>query len=162
MSSAANTMDIDPMDEQASVQLVTFSLAEELFALDILKVQEIIRVSLVTPVPHMPGFVDGVITLRGKIVPVIDLRTRFGLMRTEHAVDTRIIVINVKQILLGLVVDAVHEVTRLADTQIQAAGAMGTGTNEYVHAVGKLDGRLVTLVDVEAIGVALGNPARAA
>lgn len=144
-------------DTEDSIQLVTFNLGHELFALDILTVQEIIRVSPITPVPHCPSFVDGVITLRGKIVPVIDLRTRFGLERAPSATDTRIIVINVHQVLLGLVVDAVHEVTRLGRSALEAAGTMGGGTADYVLAVGKLGGQLVTLVDVDAIGTPVGT-----
>lgn len=143
-------------ETEDSIQLVTFNLGEELFALDILKVQEIIRVSPITPVPHCPDYVDGVITLRGKIVPIIDLRTRFGLPPAEHGSATRIIVINVKQIMLGLVVDAVHEVTRLGRSHLESTSTMGSGTNEYVSGVGKLGGQLVTLVDVESIGAPIG------
>lgn len=146
-------------ETEDSVQLVTFDLGQELFALDILTVQEIIRVSPITPVPHCPPFVDGVITLRGKIVPVIDLRTRFGLARAEHGTDTRIIVINVRQILLGLVVDAVHEVTRLVRSAVEASSTMGGRTADYVLGVGKLGGQLVTLVDVAAVGSPIGAEA---
>ena len=144
-------------ETEDSIQLVTFSLADELFCLDILKVQEIIRLLDLTPVPHTPGFVDGVITLRGKIVPVIDLRSRFGLMRADHTAATRVIVISVNNILLGLVVDAVHEVTNLAESEISHANTMGSELNDYVSSVGKLRGRLVTLVDVDAIGVPLSG-----
>ena len=146
-------------EAEDSLQLVTFNLGHELFALDILTVQEIIRVSPITPVPHCPTFVDGVITLRGKIVPVIDLRTRFGLDRTGHGTDTRIIVINVRQILLGLVVDAVHEVTRLVRSALEGASSMGGRTADYVLGVGKLGGQLVTLVDVAAVGSPIGAEA---
>jgi purine-binding chemotaxis protein CheW len=149
-----------PAEEaEDSIQLVTFNLGEELFALDILKVQEIIRVSPITPVPHCPDYVDGVITLRGKIVPIIDLRTRFGLSPAEHGTATRIIVINVKQIMLGLVVDAVHEVTRLGRGHLESTSTMGGGTNDYVSGVGKLGGQLVTLVDVESVGTPIGAAA---
>lgn len=147
----------DRLESDPSMQLVTFSLEDELFCLDILKVQEIIRFQPITPVPHTPGFVDGVITLRGKIVPVIDLRTRFHLPRTEHTNATRIIVINVKHILLGLVVDAVHEVTNLAESAISHAATMGSEMNDYVAGVGKLRDRLVTMVDVDAIGTPLAG-----
>ncbi len=148
---------LDQHESESSIQLVTFSLEDEIFCLDILKVQEIIRDSNITPVPHTPGFVDGVITLRGKIVPVIDLRTRFGMSRTEHTGNSRVIVINVKHILLGLVVDAVHEVTLLPESSISPSTAMGNEMNDYVSGVGKLHGRLVTLVDVDAIGVPLSG-----
>jgi purine-binding chemotaxis protein CheW len=141
------------------VQLVTFNLGNELFALEILKVQEIIRVFPITPVPHCPRFVDGVITLRGKIVPVVDLRTRFGMPRAEHGPATRIVVVGVGPVLLGLVVDRVQEVTRLGKAQLEPAGAVGGAPNDYLMGVGKMDGRLVTLVDVAAVGTPIGMAA---
>jgi len=157
MSVKEDTDTLGRPETEPSIQLVTFSLDEGLFCLDILKVQEIIRTTEITPVPHTPAFVDGVITLRGKIVPVIDLRTRFGLMRTDHSTDTRVIVISVKNILLGLVVDAVHEVTNLPESEISHANTLGNELNDYVSSVGKLRGRLVTLVDVDAIGSPLSG-----
>jgi purine-binding chemotaxis protein CheW len=141
------------------VQLVTFNLGAELFALEILKVQEIIRVFPITPVPHCPEFVDGVITLRGKIVPVVDLRARFGMERARHDAATRIVVAGMGPVLLGLVVDRVHEVTRLMRADLEPAGAVGSAPNDYVMGVGKLDGRLVTLVDVAAVGTPIGAAA---
>lgn len=145
------------------VQLVTFTLGDECFALDILKVQEIIRHAAVTPVPHTPAFVEGVITLRGKIVPVIDLRSRFGLEAAPHSVTTRIIVINQGQIPLGLVVDRVEEVTCVGQSRIEPmAAAAGDSTGDYVTGVGKLDGRLVTLVDADILATPLAEALKAA
>lgn len=158
MSAALQAAVSRDLDEDF-VQLVTFNLGAELFALEILKVQEIIRVFPITPVPHCPDFVDGVITLRGKIVPVVDLRTRFGMERTPHGPATRIVVAGIGPVLLGLVVDRVHEVTRLARGQLEPAGAVGGAPNDYVMGVGKLDGRLVTLVDVAAVGTPIGAAA---
>lgn len=142
-----------------SMQLVSFSLEDKLFGLDILKVQEIIRVPDVAAVPHTPGFVEGVITLRGKIVPIIDLRTRFGLPRAEPAASTRIIVVHANQIQLGLMVDAVHEVTCLPPQDIEPAAVGATNTHDYVFAVGKLRDQLVTLIDIDCITTPLqGTP----
>jgi purine-binding chemotaxis protein CheW len=145
------------------VQLVTFNLGAELFALEILKVQEIIRVFPITPVPHCPAFVDGVITLRGKIVPVVDLRTRFGMPRAPHGPATRVVVAGIGPVLLGLVVDRVHEVTRLERALLEPAGAVGGAPNDYVTGVGRLGDetgdRLVTLVDVAAVGTPIGMAA---
>ncbi|MDH4228413.1 MAG: chemotaxis protein CheW [Nitrospirota bacterium] len=146
---------VPDQEAQDSLQLITFSLGEELFALDILKVQEIIRVSPITPVPHTPDFVDGVLTLRGKIVPVIDLRTRLSLSRTGHGISTRVVVTNVRGQLLGLVVDRVHEVARLPLNKIESAATAGAAVHDYVHGVGRLGARLVTLLDIEAISVPL-------
>jgi len=150
---------VSEAEDAEFVQLVTFNLGQELFALEILKVQEIIRVFPITPVPHCPPFVDGVITLRGKIVPVVDLRSRFGMQRAAHGAATRIIVVGVGPVLLGLVVDRVHEVTRLGKAHLEPAGAVGGAPNDYVMGVGKLDGRLVTLVDVAAVGTPIGMAA---
>lgn len=158
MRAAAQAAALEAEDAEF-VQLVTFNLGSELFALEILKVQEIIRVFPITPVPHCPPFVDGVITLRGKIVPVVDLRSRFGMRRAERGPATRIVVVGVGPVLLGLVVDRVHEVTRLVRAEIEPAGAVGGAPNDYVMGVGNLEGRLVTLVDVAAVGTPIGTAA---
>lgn len=147
------------LDDGPSMQLITFSLGDALFALDILKVQEIIRMAPVTPVPHTPPFVDGVLTLRGKIVPVVDLRTRVGMPRTSQQFSTRVVVTNIGSGLLGLVVDRVHQVARLPLSHIEPAAASGAHTGDYVEGVGTLRKRLVTLLDLEAIGQPVGAAA---
>ena len=95
------------------LQLVTFSIGEEEFGVNILKVQEIIRTMEITKVPRAPEFVEGVINLRGKVIPIIDLRRRFGLAPKAHDKNTRIIVIEINNIIVGFVVDAVSEVLRI-------------------------------------------------
>ncbi|MEK6531035.1 MAG: chemotaxis protein CheW, partial [Deltaproteobacteria bacterium] len=93
------------IDSQEVHQLVTFRLGNEEYSLDILKVQEIIRHMELTRVPRTPEFVDGVINLRGKVIPVLDLRRRFGLQAAEKTSETRIIVVDVEHITVGLKVD---------------------------------------------------------
>ncbi|MFQ5508698.1 MAG: chemotaxis protein CheW [Leptospirillia bacterium] len=156
MSTAVVTLPEQEEDESL-LQLVTFSLNGELFALDILKVQEIIRVSSITPVPHTPAYVEGVITLRGQILPIIDLGTRFGLARSTYTNDTRIMVVNVNQVVLGVAVDSVHEVTRMREEDMEPASAMGGNINDYVLGIGKFGGKLITVVDIDAIALPLGG-----
>ncbi|MDH5526483.1 MAG: chemotaxis protein CheW [Nitrospirota bacterium] len=144
------------LDDGPSMQLITFSLGDALFALDILRVQEIIRMAPITPVPHTPSYVDGVLTLRGKIVPVVDLRTRVGMPRESQQFGTRVVVTSVRSSLLGLVVDRVHEVARLPLSRLESA-TTHSAVGDYVQGVGTLRKRLVTLLDLDAIGKPIGT-----
>ena len=140
------------IDSKEILQLVTFRLGKEEYSLDILKVQEIIRHMELTRVPKAPDFVDGVINLRGKVIPVIDLRKRFGLPVDEKTNETRIIVVDVATRTVGLKVDAVSEVLRLPSDTVEPPPAMVTGVeSDYKKGVGKLDGRLLILLDVAKI-----------
>jgi len=139
-------------DSKEVLQLVTFRLGNEEFSLDILKVQEIIRHMDLTRVPKTPEFVDGVINLRGRVIPVLDLRKRFGLPKDENTNETRIIVVDVDNRTVGLKVDAVSEVLRLPADTVEPPPAIVTGVeSEYIKGVGKLDGRLLILLDVAKI-----------
>ena len=103
------------------LQLVSFHIGGEEFGLDILRVQEIIRIQALTRVPNSPDFVDGVINLRGKVIPVIALRKRFGLEELAHDKQTRIVVIEVKGTVLGFIVDSVSEVLRIPAETVACA-----------------------------------------
>lgn len=139
-------------DSRELLQLVTFRLGNEEFSLDILRVQEIIRHMELTRVPRTPDFVDGVINLRGRVIPVLDLRKRFGLPSEERTNETRIIVVDVDNKTVGLKVDAVSEVLRLPADTVEPAPAIVTGVeSDYIKGVGKLEGRLLILLDVEKI-----------
>jgi purine-binding chemotaxis protein CheW len=139
-------------DSKEVLQLVTFRLGNEEFSLDILKVQEIIRHMDLTRVPRTPEFVDGVINLRGRVIPVLDLRKRFGLPKDENTNETRIIVVDVDNRTVGLKVDAVSEVLRLPADTVEPPPAIITSVeSEYIKGVGKLDGRLLILLDVAKI-----------
>ena len=134
------------------LQLVSFSLGNEEFAVDILKVQEINRMIEITKVPKSPDFVEGVINLRGKVIPIIDLRRRFGLNAQEHDKQTRIIVVDIKGKIIGLVVDSVSEVLRLSSETIEPPPPMVAGVDaQYICGVGKLDNRLLILLDLNKI-----------
>jgi purine-binding chemotaxis protein CheW len=133
------------------LQLVTFKLAGEEYATDILKVQEINRMVEITAVPNAPHYVEGVINLRGKVIPVIDLRKKFGLEAKEIDVQSRIMVFDVGKT-VGMIVDSVSEVLRLPADTVESPPAMAlNGGSEYIRGIGKLDDRLVILVDVNKL-----------
>jgi purine-binding chemotaxis protein CheW len=134
------------------LELVSFTIAGEEFGVDILKVQEINRMHQVTRVPNTPAFVDGVINLRGKVVPVIDLRSRFGMERKEHDKNTRIVVVELSSRVVGFVVDAVNEVLRIPLSITEPPPPIVAGLQaEYITAVGKLEDRLLILVDLDKV-----------
>ncbi len=134
------------------LQLVSFTIGSEEFGVDILFVQEINRMIQITKVPNAPSFVDGVINLRGRIIPVIDLRAKLGFDRKEHDNNTRIIVVEVSGKVVGFIVDAVKEVLRIPKSITEAPPELVAGVNsEFIMAVGKLEDRLITLIDLEKI-----------
>lgn len=138
--------------EKEILQLVTFRLGKEEFSLDILMVQEIIRHMELTRVPRAPDFVEGVINLRGRVIPVLDLRKRFGLPEGEKTHETRIIVVDVDDRTVGLKVDAVSEVLRISADTVEPPPQLVTNIeSDYIKGVGKLDGRLLILLDVAKI-----------
>ncbi|WP_319781236.1 chemotaxis protein CheW [Maridesulfovibrio sp.] len=134
------------------IQLVTFSIGEEEFGVDILKVQEIIRTMEITKVPRAPQFVEGVINLRGKVIPIIDLRSKFGLQTREHDQHTRIIVIEINDMIVGFVVDSVSEVLRIPASTVEPPPPVVSGLeSEYISGVGKLEDRLLILLDLNRL-----------
>lgn len=134
------------------LQLVTFSIGEEEFGVNILKVQEIIRTMEITKVPRAPDFVEGVINLRGKVIPIIDLRRRFGLAPRGHDKNTRIIVIEINNIIVGFVVDAVSEVLRIPASTVEPPPPVVAGVeSDYVSGVGKLQDRLLIMLDLDRL-----------
>lgn len=134
------------------LQLVTFSIGEEEFGVDILTVQEIIRTMAMTKVPRAEAFVEGVINLRGKVIPIIDLRRRFGLPSKTHDKHTRIIVIEINRMIVGFVVDSVSEVLRIPANMVEPPppGVAGLDS-EYISGVGKLHDRLLILLDLDKL-----------
>ncbi len=134
------------------IQLVTFSIGDEEFGVDILKVQEIIRTMEITKVPRAPQFVEGVINLRGKVIPIIDLRSKFGLTFREHDQHTRIIVIEINDMIVGFVVDSVSEVLRIPASTVEPPPPVVSGLDsEYISGVGKLEDRLLILLDLNRL-----------
>lgn len=138
--------------EGGLLQLVTFTISNEEFGVDILKVQEIIRTMEITKVPRAPEFVEGVINLRGKVIPIIDLRRRFGMESLQHGSQTRIVVIELKNMIVGFVVDSVSEVLRIpADTVVPPPAVVSGVDSEFISGVGKLEDRLLILIDLEKL-----------
>lgn len=134
------------------LQLVSFKLGREEFAVDILKVQEINRMVEITKVPKSPDFVEGVINLRGKVIPIIDLRKKFNMEKHENSKETRIVVVDVSGNTVGLIVDSVSEVLRLPVDTVEAPPSIISGIDsEYIRGVGKLDDRLLILLDLNKI-----------
>lgn len=140
------------VDSSDLLQLVSFMIGNEEFGVDILKVQEINRLQQVTKVPNAPDYVDGVINLRGRVIPVIDLRTRIGIARKEHDKNTRVVVVDLEGKTVGFVVDAVSEVLRIPKSITEPPPPLVSGINsDYITAVGKLEDRLLILLDLEKI-----------
>jgi purine-binding chemotaxis protein CheW len=138
--------------DQELTQLVTFSIGEEEFGVNILQVQEIIRTMEITNVPRAPEFVEGVINLRGKVIPIVDMRRRFGLRSKEHDKYTRIIVIEIDMIIVGFVVDSVSEVLRIPANSVQPPPPVVAGMDsDYIDGVGKLEDRLLILLDLDSL-----------
>ncbi len=133
-------------------QVVGFKLGDEEFVLDILKVQEIIKLVDITPVPNSPDFVEGVINLRGKVIPIVSLRKRFGFEDKGKDSRTRIIVVEIDKKLVGFIVDHVTEVLRIPSSTIEPPPPLVSKIgSEYLKGVGKLDERLLIVLDVDKI-----------
>jgi len=134
------------------LQLVSFNIGTEEFGVDILKVQEINRMVEITRVPQAPHFVEGVINLRGKVIPIVDLRKRFGLELKEHDKNTRIVVVDIGGNIMGMIVDSVSEVLRLPANTIEPPPEIVTGINsEYIKGVAKLEDRLLIFLDLSRV-----------
>ena len=143
---------IQKKQDDELIQLVTFSIGEEEFGVDILKVQEIIRTMEITKVPRAQEFVEGVINLRGKVIPIIDLRRRFGLHSKEYDKHTRIIVIEIGTMIVGFVVDSVSEVLRIPSSTMEPPPPVVAGMDsEYIRGIGKLQDRLLILLDLDKL-----------
>jgi purine-binding chemotaxis protein CheW len=135
-----------------STQVVSFKLGPEEYGVDIAQVQEINRMVAVTHVPRAPVFMEGVINLRGQLIPIIDLRTRFGMPRADRSKNTRIVVTEVGGKRIGMVVDSVSEVLRLPVDAVEPAPDMIAGIDtDYIRGVGKVDDRLIILLDLAKI-----------
>jgi len=133
-------------------KFLTFFLAGEEYGLEILKVHEIIGVMAITPVPRTPEFVRGVINLRGKIIPIVDLRAKFGMSSTDETDETCIIVVQARGMQMGIVVDKVSEVLDIASGDIDDAPSFGADVNtDYILGMGKSEGRVRLLLDIDKV-----------
>lgn len=137
-------------------QFLSFVLDKELYALDISKVREVLEFQDITKIPRTPDYFKGIINLRGQAVPVVDLRLKFGMSKTEQTVDTCIIIVEVAwdgdEMILGALADSVREVFELAPENIDPAPKMGTHVKaDYIQGMGKFDNRFIMILDVDKV-----------
>lgn len=140
----------------SSDQYVTFSLAEELFGVEVSRTREILSLTPITKVPQTPDYLLGVINLRGQVVPVVDMRLKLGLPATDETEDTCIIVIEVQvdgeAIVVGALADAVREVIEVRDDQIEPPPRLGTKLNtEFISGMGKVDEQFMILLNIDRV-----------
>jgi purine-binding chemotaxis protein CheW len=146
------------MNDQALTlnQYLTFNLDEELYALDIASVREILEMTFITRIPRVPEFMRGVINLRGRAVPVVDLRLKFGMGRTEKTVDTCIIITEVdldgEKLVVGALADSVQEVVEIVPEAIEPAPRMGTSIrSEFIRGMGRHGERFIIVLDASRV-----------
>ena len=134
------------------IQLVTFRLKDETYGINVVQVQEVLRITEIAPVPGAPGYVLGIINLRGNVVTVIDTRTRFGLPTTELDDASRIVIIESEQQVVGILVDSVAEVVELRNSQIDQAPSVGNDESaRYIQGVASRDEGLLIVVDLNKL-----------
>ncbi len=155
MNAAIENQSAGSLAAQAGKHL-TFKLAEEEYGLEILKVQEIIGMMNVTRVPKMPEFIRGVINLRGKVIPVLDLRLKFGMETRDDTERTCIIVVQLlntgQEMTMGIIVDEVSEVLDIAAEQIEPPPSFGTAFDtDYILGMGKIEKKVVMMLDIEKV-----------
>jgi purine-binding chemotaxis protein CheW len=139
-----------------TTQYLTFKLDEERFALDVAKVREILDFTTITRVPQTPAFMKGVINLRGSVVPVIDMRLKFGMSETEKTVNTCIVVVEVEfeseTLILGALADSVQEVVEMEPDQIEPTPRIGTRLDtDFIRGMGKRDDNFIMILDIDKI-----------
>jgi purine-binding chemotaxis protein CheW len=142
--------------DQRAGKYLTFQLGNEEFAIQVLRVREIMGVQEITAVPQTPSYVKGVINLRGKVIPVVDLRLKFGMPETEHTQRTCIIVVQIhgerEKLLIGVIVDAVSEVLTLQPGEIENTPDFGSGVaTPYLLGLAKIKGKVKILLDIEVV-----------
>lgn len=139
-----------------TTQYLTFKLGDEVFALDVSQVREVLDVTAITKVPRAPDFMRGVINVRGSVVPVVDMRLKFGMTKTENTVDTRVVVMDLSMdgetTILGALADSVHEVIDLDPEQIEEPPKIGSRwKTEFIKGIGKRNDEFIILLDIDRI-----------
>ena len=133
-------------------QFLTFTLKDEEYGIEILRVQEIKGFSRITPIPNTPKYIKGVLNLRGTVVPVVDLRSKFGLPETEYNQFTVIIVVTVGKRVMGLLVDAVSDVLNIAKNEMELAPDLGSQVDTtFMTGMAKNGDRLITLLNIDRL-----------
>ena len=148
MDAVAEKKDTSAMDGK----FLTFILGKEVYGIEILKAREIIGLMDITTVPQTPEYMKGVINLRGKVIPVIDLRLKFGMPEEEHTQETCVIVVEVNNTSIGIIVDSVSEVSDINGGEIEDAPSFGQGIDtSFIMALGKVKDKIIILLDIEAV-----------
>lgn len=133
-------------------QLISFMVGNEEYAMEIVRVKEVIRTPTITRLPKAPSFVKGIINLRGDVIPIVDLRDKFGLEATEYTAATRVIVVDVDGKLVGMIVDAASQVIRIPTDQIEPPPPVAGGLpSDLIEGVGKIGDRLIVLLNIDMI-----------
>ena len=148
--------DVPEVGQRLAGKYLTFKLGDEEYGLEILKVQEIIQMQRITRVPRAPHFVRGVINLRGKVIPVVELRTKFGLGHQEDTDKTCIIVVEIEHeerpVTMGIIIDEVREVVDIAADEIEDAPSFGASVDtEFIMGIGKIGENVKMLLDIERV-----------
>jgi len=143
---------VEQKGEGRAGKYLTFILAEEQYGIDVLSIQEIIGMMPITSVPQTPEYVKGVVNLRGKVIPVIDLRLRFGMQERKADGQTCVIVVDVSGVQMGVVVDTVREVLDIGEDEIESAPRFGTKVDtRYIRGLGKLEEKIAILLDINRV-----------
>lgn len=131
---------------------LTFILGGEEYGVDIMKVREIIGVMDITSLPQTPRFIKGVINLRGRVIPVLDLRLKFGLEEVPHTQETCIIVVDLERITMGVIVDTVSEVLDIHDNEVEPSPSFGSGVDtRFILGMAKVKGKVKILLDIDTV-----------
>mgnify|MGYP001581901335 CR=1 FL=1 len=134
------------------LQMVGFKVDREFFGVPIEKVKEIVRVPEITHVPDAPEFVEGVINLRGKIVPVVDMRKRLGVKSSEHSRASRVLILDMEKGVVGLIVDSASEILKISDEAIEPPPELVSSIGgDYITGVGKLNDKLIVMLDLQRL-----------
>ena len=136
---------------EGDIQVVAFKLRKEEYGFNILHVQEIKGLTDITRVPFASDFIKGVINLRGSVLPVIDLKKRLGLQETEYTDNTRIVIVKVDEVSVGMIVDAVTEVITLDGAHVDTTKAVDNESSRFITGIGKMNDRLIIMLDLGAI-----------
>ena len=140
------------VDVENSINLVTFKLGNNEYAIDIMQAKEIIKMEKITLIPNAPDYVEGVINLRGNIIPIVDLKKRFNLEENDGGKNTGIIIVKIDDVDMGIIIDAISKVVSIATSNIQPPPPMLSGIGQkYIKGVAKLEDKLLVVLDLEKL-----------
>ncbi|TXJ46815.1 chemotaxis protein CheW [Brachyspira pilosicoli] len=140
------------VDVENSINLVTFKLGNNEYAIDIMQAKEIIKMEKITLIPNAPDYVEGVINLRGNIIPIVDLKKRFNLEENDGEKNTGIIIVKIDDVDMGIIIDAISKVVSIVTSNIQPPPPMLSGIGQkYIKGVAKLEDKLLVVLDLEKL-----------